>query len=194
MIFSEAIAAVTGMVKRPDKGVEIASNINKAISFFVLKGEFAKDLVEQSLPIDPISLGQTIDLSTVVPTITRLRRFKYIRPRNQRYYLTEIEPNQVFTPVGIIQPNRYFLAGSNLTFTLSVAEAFLEIGYLQYPPILTSVSGSDTHWLLDMIPWAVIEWAASQVFQSIGDETSARYYQASAMAMYQTMKNDSVQP
>ena len=194
MIFSEAVAAVTGLVKRPDKAIEIASNINKAISFFVLKGEFAKDLVEQSMPIDSNSLGQTIDLSTVVPAVARLRKFKYIRPRGQRYYLIEIDPSQVFTPAGIIQPNRYFLAGSNLTFTLSVAESFLEIGYYQYPSILTSVTGSDAHWLLDMIPWAVIEWAAAQTFQSIGDETSARYYQASAMAMYQTMKNDSVQP
>lgn len=194
MIFSEAVAEVTSIVKRPDKATEIASNINKAISFFVLKGEFAKDLAEQSMPIDSTLLGQTIDLSTVTPAIVRFRKFKYIRPRSQRYYITEIESNQVFTPSGIIQPNRYFIAGSNLTFTLSVPDSFLEVGYFQYPSILTPVTGSDTHWLLDMIPWAVIEWAASQVFQSIGDETSARYYQASAMGMYQTMKMDYMQP
>lgn len=194
MIFSEAVTEVVAITKRPDKDAEIRSNLNKAISFFVLKDTFPQDLVEVSLPIDPILLGQTIDISMSTPPLTRIRKFKYIRPRSQRYCLEQIEPEQLFTPKGYLQPNRYYLAGSNLTFTLSMPDTFLEVGYFVYPPVLTTVTGSDIHWLLDMIPWAVIEWAASQTFQSIGDDASARYYQASAMALYTTMRNDLAQP
>jgi hypothetical protein len=194
MIFSEAVAEVVAITKRPDKEVEIKSNLNKAITFFVLKDTFQNDLVETSLPIDPLLLGQTIDISMSTPPLLRIRKFDYIRPRGQRYCLEEIKPEQLFTPKGYIQPNRYYLAGNNLTFTLSVPDSFLEVGYFVYPPVLTTVTGSDRHWLLDNIPWAVIEWAASQTFQSIGDDASARYYQASAMVLFNTMKNDISQP
>lgn len=194
MIFSDAINEVVAITKRPDKTVEIQSNINKAISFFTLKDAFALDLKEASIPIDNTLMGQTIDLSALVPPLERFRKFKYIRPRGQLFCLSEISPEDIFTPKGIVQPNKYYLAGQNLTITLSAPESFLEVGYYVYPPILTSTTGSDTHWLLDMIPWAVIEWAASQTLQSIGDDASARYYQASAMALYTTMKNDSTQP
>lgn len=188
MNFSEAIAEVVRLTKRPDRDAEIQSNLNKAITFFTLKGKLKRDLVELSIPIDANLLGQTVDLTTYAP---RLREFKYIRPRSQRYYLKPIDPDQIFTAKGSIQPNRYFLAGTtSLTITLSVFDSFLEVGYYKYPAILTPITGFDAHWMLDMIPWAITEWAASQTFQSIGDDQSAKYYQASAMALYLTMRRD----
>ena len=86
MIFSEAVAEVISITGRPDKATDIASQLNRALSFFTLKAEWSQDLVEDSLAIDPDLYGDTISLASLV----RFRKFKYLRPLAQRYYLRSI--------------------------------------------------------------------------------------------------------
>lgn len=186
MDFTTAIAEVRNIVKRPDKQVEMAFQLNRAISFFTLKADFSKDLVESSLPIDPTLYGQTISLST----FPRFRKLKYLKPTSARYYLTEIGIDKVLTPGESIQLNRYFIAGSDLTITLSKLDSSLEIGYYTYAPILTETSPNNTHWMLDIMPYAVIEKAASKIFQSIGDDASARLYEGSATEFFLAARRD----
>lgn len=190
MNMTEAIAAVVGITKRPDKNVEIISSLNKAIAFFTLKANFSKDLVELSLPISSTLLGQTLDLSDIALGFTRFRKMSYLRPRGQRYFLKDIEPSQILTPKGNVQPNRYYIAGNNLTFTLSTYDSFLECGYFQYAPLLTTVTGNNTHWMLDLMPWAITERAASQILKSIGDDLSARFYENSSMEFFLAARRD----
>ena len=186
MNFTEAIAEVTSITKRPDKAAEIRQNLNKAISFYTLKTEWMEDLVEASLAITATSYGETIALSS----LTRFRKFKYVKPRGKRYYLTSIDPTQLLTPTGSLQPNRFYVAGSNLTFTLSELNTHLEIGYFCYAPTLTESAGSNSHWMLTKMPWAIIERAASQIFKSIGDDSSARFYEDSADEFFRTARRD----
>ena len=181
----EALAEVISITKRPDKDWESVSNINKAITYFTLKADFYQDLVEASLEISPTSYGETIDLSL----LTRFRKFKYVKPRARRYYLLPISPETLLTPSGIVQPNRYYVAGQTLTYTLSELNDYLEVGYYQYPEPLV-VGSVENHWMLDIIPWAVIERSASQVFKSIGEDISARFYEASSNELFLAARRD----
>lgn len=186
MIFSEAVAEVISITGRPDKAADIASQLNRAISFFCLKAEFSRDLLETSLAIDPTLFADTISIASLV----RFRKFKYLRPLAQRYYLRSIDPTQIFTPEGNYQPNRYYVAGNTLSYTLSQLDTSLEIGYYQYPPVLSSTPGSDSHWLLDLIPYAAVEKAAAKIFQLVGDDSSYKFYEGSSMEMFVTGRKD----
>ena len=186
MNFTDAINEVVSITSRPDKRIEAGRQINRALSFFTLKAEFSKDLIETSLAIDSTLYGQTVDISS----FTRFRKFKYIRPTSRKYYLTDEDPKQIFGPNGRIQLNKYFVAGSSLTITQSNLDSSLQVGYLTYAPILTEVSPNDVYWMLTMIPYAVIEKAAAKIFQQIGDETSQKTYDASADVLFIAARND----
>lgn len=186
MNLTAAITEVKRITSRPDKTVDAIACVNRAISFFVLKGEFADDIVESTLAVNPTLYGATISLTS----LTRFRRFTYIKPTAVRYYLTKIGADKVFTPAQKLQPNRYYIAGTNLTYTLSALTTALEIGYLQYPPILTEVVGNDTHWTLDKIPYAVIDYAAGLLYEIIGDKQSATDKMNSGIALFEIYKAD----
>lgn len=183
MILSEAVTEVINIVKRPDKITEAAFQLNRAISFFTLKGEFSDDLVESTLSIDPASYGQVVDISS----LTRFRKFAYVQPTGKRYYIAETNADKILVPGGSVQPNKYFLAGTNLTITLSELTPTLEVGYYRYPAVLTS---PETNWMLTKHPYMLIEYAASRIFNSVGDETSAAMYEKSALEYYKTMRAD----
>lgn len=184
MNFSEALSEVLRVTKRPDKTAEATLAINRAISYCTLKGEFRQDLVEASLPIDPLVYGATISLAALV----RFRRFTYVKPTAKKYYLTEIGEAQVFTPNNM-QVNRYFLAGTSLTYTLSELSSALEVGYMSYPLVLDSVTNT-THWMLDLMPYAIIELAAAAVFFGIGDDASAKIHQSIGTDFFLTVRKD----
>jgi hypothetical protein len=187
---TEAVDEVVTITKRADKRAEILSNVNKAMAFFTFKADFSRDLVEETIAIDPEDLGQTLDL-TDFGSIVRFRKMKFVRPTLQRYYLLPIDPSDVLTPGGSVQKNRYFIAGTSLTFTLSTADTSLEIGYYQYAPTLVEGSTpAETHWMLDLMPWAITERAAAQTFRSIGDDASAAFYERSSMEFFLAARRD----
>ena len=190
MLMTAAVNEIIAITKRPDKRFEIISNVNKALSYFTLKADFSRDMAELSVPIATDSYGESISLANVDLGFTRFRKIKYIRPRGQRYYLQQIDPTDLLTPGGSVQTNRFYIAGQNLTYTLSSFDSFLEVGYYQYAPILSETTGEDTHWMLDMIPWAVMERAAAQIFKSIGDDVSAKFYEQSSLELFITARKD----
>lgn len=186
MTLTEAIEEVISITKRGDKRAEITSNINKAIAFWTLKANFARDLVETTLDMDANAYSQSIDLST---ELTRFRKFKYIRPTTRRYFFKVIDPTQMLGPNGAVQTDRYYIAGQTLVITQSQLDATAEIGYYQYAPLLAE-GGTEDHWMFDMMPWAVTERAASQIFKAIGDETSSSHYQATSLEFFLTARRD----
>jgi len=190
MNLTEVKTEILRLVARPEKHVDAIAAVNKVLSFLTLKGEFPQDVVESTLAISSTLSADTIALTSLVG----FRRFVYIKPTGARYYLTPIGPEQVFTPGGKIQQNRYYIAGTNLTYTLSALNSSLEIGYLQAAPVLTEVTGSDTHWMLVNCPYAIIDLAASKVYRQIGDDASADRYEISGMQLFNAYLADSRQP
>ena len=185
MNFSEALAEVLRVTNRPDKSLDAILAINKAISYCTLKGEFNRDRVTATIAIDPALYGDTISLSS----LTRFRRFTYVKPTAARYYLEATEGTKIFTPKNSMQPNVYYLAGTSLTYTLSNLAASLEVEYLTYPPILDATV-LNTHWMLDLMPYAIIDLASARVFARCGDDASARQYEISGMDFFQTVRKD----
>src|SRR3990167_11022224 len=157
-----------------------------AVAFCTLKGEFKKDLVETSVTINPLLYGDTVSISS----FTRYRRFKYVKPVAVRYYLTELDSDKIFIPRNAIQRDVYYVAGTSLTYTLGALAASLEVAYYSYAPTLDAVT-NNTYWMLDMMPFAIIDLAVARIFQTIGDDASATRYQNSGMEFFIAAKNDS---
>lgn len=183
MNYTEAVNDVLRICKRPDKVVEAQRAINAAIAYYTIKGEFRKDLVETSISIDSSLYGNTISLTS----LARFRRFKYIRPYGTRKFLVKSDPSHIFQPSGSLQLDHYYTAGDNLTYTLSVLSSSLEVGYYTYAPTL---SGEDTHWLLDTIESAIIDYAAAKVFRGIGDDKSSDVHDAYSRDTFRVLLND----
>lgn len=192
MDFQEAVDTVISITKRRDKQAEIISQLNKAIAFWTLKASFRKDYAETTLTLDANSYGQTLDLTNAAistPDVTRFRKVAWLRPTSRRYYLKEIDPVHIMTPQGQVQTDRFYCAGGQLTITLSNLDSTLEMGYYSYAKIL-DLTTNTAHWMLDMVPWMVTERAASQIFRSIGDDISAKYYEASSLEFFIAARND----
>lgn len=185
MNFSEALAEVLRTTSRPDKVPDATVAINRAISYCTLKGAFRRDLVEASIAIDATLYGDTISLAA----LTRFRRFTYVKPTAVRRYLTPMEETKIFTPKDQIQPNVYYISGTSLTYTLSELATALEVGYLTYPIILDAITNT-SHWMLDLMPYAITDLAASRVFQTVGDDASAGRYLASGTELFLTARRD----
>lgn len=186
MNLTEAKEEVVEITKRPEKELEILSQINRAIAFYTMKADFALDLVESQLVLDPTLYGQVVDLST----LTRFRKIKFLRPTSQRVYLHAIGSDKLITPNGKVQPNRFFVGGTNLTITLGQLDSSLEIGYYTFSPTLTESVANDTYWMLDRMPWAITELAAAQIFRSIGDDASYTRYKDSSMEFFLAARRD----
>lgn len=185
MNFTEIHTEVLRMTKRPDKTVEAASAINRVVSFLTLKGNFAQDLLETSIAVDPASYGATVSLTS----LTRFRKFKYIKPTAKRYYLEPLSAEKILTPKGNVQPNVYYVSGTSLTYTLSELTATLQVGYYSYAPTLDATV-LPTHWMFNVMPHAIIDLAAAKVFMDTGDEASSRLSTASGMEFFIAARKD----
>lgn len=183
MNFTSVVEAVISLTKRPDKRTETERAVNSALSFFCLKESFPQDMIEATLSIDPTLYGDTISIAS----LARLRKFAYVKPTGLKGYMMETSPEHLFTPGGLVQLNRYYRAGTFLTYTLRTLTNSLEVGYYVYPATLT---GNDTHWMLDMEPHAVIDKAAATIFKSTGDDKSFQIHEALATQMYDVLVRD----
>ena len=192
MNFVEAVNECLTITARPDRTAEIESALNWAISHCCLKSNFAYDLVESSLIIDPTLYGDTVQFNNVVVPpvpVSRFRKFKYVKPYGVKKYLKPIGSDKIFTPGSYMQKDVYYVAGDNLTYILSALSPSLELSYYQYPPILDQIT-TTTFWLLDMAPWAVIDLASARIFRSIGDDESMRQYQSMGDEMLRIARRD----
>lgn len=185
MNFSEALVEVLRITARPDKTLDGVAALNKAISFCTLQGEFQKDLVEATLAIDGTLYGDTVSLASYL----RFRRFVFVKPTGTRYYLTPLSADKIFTPKDQMQPNVYYIAGTSMTYTLSALNTSLEVGYLTYAPVLDATVNK-THWMLDMMPYAIIDLACAYIFYKLGDDTAALRHEKSGMDFYHTLRRD----
>lgn len=188
MNFGEISNNVIEITARPDKVGAIAVAINRAVHYATIIGNFHQDLVETSIPINPTLYADTISLAALV----RFRRFKYVKPTGVKYYLTPLAPEYIFTPQRTIQPNKYYLSGTSMTYTLSTLCSQLEVGYYTYPPVLDSTTNNH-YWLLDACPYAIIDLAAAKIFADIGDEASAKRHEIDGMQMLLAFRGDVVQ-
>jgi len=182
MNFGEVIAEVKLTVKRPDKLNLIRRKVNAAISFFTLDSKFRRDYAEQTVVLDPNEFIQAFALSL----LPRYRRFHYIKLAGTKIFLKVLPDDELFKACNNV--GRYYIAGDDVTVSLPALTAGLDIGYFRYP--VTMTKDEDTHWMLEMSPYMIIDWACAEVFKDIGDEKSFRDHRASAQQTYLSFRKD----
>lgn len=183
MTFADVVSYVMGITKRPDKQAETERAVNAALSYFCLKEKFDKDIIESSITINNSLYGDTISLAS----LTRFREFKYIKVPGKLSYLKRMDSTQIFSPGGIMQKNCFYTAGTNLTYILSTLAPSLEVAYYTYPAVL---SGVQTHWMLEISPYCVIDKAAAEIFKTIGDDASFKIHEGFARDRYDVLVRD----
>ena len=173
MNFTEVVNEVISITKRPDKLTDTQRAVNSVISQACLSNDFARDLYEDTVAISSSDYVQ----SALLSDLTRFRKFEYIRPNGQKCPMTKLDgPLAIYDDDGKEKANVYYVAGSNVVLRLATLTASLHAGYFQHPPVLTNLA--PTFWLLDVVPYMVIEGAAARLFRNIGDEASARQHEA----------------
>lgn len=185
MDVNAAIAKVARIVERPDKNARILDCINEAILMYSKKADFSQDVVETSLVISPTSYGDTISLSG----LTGFRKVHYLKPTGARFVLKEIDPNQLLSDGGILLKNRFYVAGSNLTYVLADLYPSLELGYYKLPAELDTITNT-THWMLEVMPYCIINKVAASIFFMVGDDASARYYLSLSTEEFKVTRSD----
>jgi len=187
MNYAEAVDAVLSVIKRPDKTAEAGIVVNAVLSRAILKTEFSRDLVETSIPLDSSLYVQTIDLATLSSPLIRFRKWKYLKLPGATRYLNFIDPQNVFVPGGFTQVDGYYMIGSSLTIIPSSTASSLLVGYYQYAPTLT---GTATHWFLELCPYAIIYQAIGELLISMGDASNGKTYKSMGDEMYVVAVND----
>lgn len=183
MNFTQVVSEVISITKRPDKVSDIRREVNSAINFCCIGTDFARDILEATISIDPTLYTQNVLLST----LTRFRKFKYVRPPGASLYIKALDPDHVFNN-GCETLNTYYVAGDQIVFKLGALSATLLIGYFRYPPTLSDSSSS--FWLLDVSPYMIINKAASSVFGNIGDDASAKKHDTEFARQYLSACSD----
>ncbi len=185
MLFSEVAAAVQSKLQRPEKMNVVYNEINAALNFFASDLNATRDVAEILLGIDPAEYTQAIALTS----LPRYRKMQYIRRSGTREYLTYLDAKKLFSTNCDMQ-DRWYLAGSSIKISMTKLAAALDIGYYQYPPVLTITPGNDSHWLLDEV-WPVIkDRALARCFADIGDMEESKKSEGYAVAGWLSKRAD----
>lgn len=185
MLFQEVAAAVQARLRRPEKMSIVHDEINAAINFFSSDLNANRDVEEILLAIDPLEYTQAIPLTS----LPRYRKMQYIRRSGTREYLTYIDPKLLMTKNCDMQ-DRWYLAGSSIKISMTKLATALDIGFYVYPPVLTTATGNNTHWLLDQA-WPVIrDRTLAKCFADIGDAEEAKRNEGYAVAGWLSKRAD----
>lgn len=177
MNFTEVVAQVLDVVKRPDKLTTIRREVNSAIAIFAQDGDWNKCFSEALVAINPAEYTQAVAMTEFV----RHRKFKYIRRAGTNQYLKKLDFDNL-AKSNCDMNDKYYIAGTNLNISMVSYAQNLDVGYFQYPPILTDAAPD--YWLLEGAWPAVFNRATSKTFNDIGDAANAAMYERHAVAAW----------
>lgn len=182
MNFNEVVAEVLSAVKRPDKISSIYREVNQAINFFSSNQNFSRDLYEILLPITPSEYTQTI----LFADLPRYRKVKYIKRGGTKEYLSLLSAKELGSACD--HKDRFYVAGAGINIAMTKLASAVDIGFYQYPPILT-VAAPD-FWMLEQGWPMVFNRATAKIFADIGDDSSAKLHETYARIDYQAFCDD----
>jgi hypothetical protein len=188
MNFTEIVAEVVRVTKRPDKILDARREVNAAINFYSIDSFFDRDISEITLPISVGEYTQDIPFSD----LPRFRKFQYIKRAGTLNYLSTLDKVKLFIR-GCDIVDKYYITGPAVRISMKATAAALDIGYWQYPPILTDAAPE--FWQLEGNWPAVLDRAMAKVFANIGDDASSakheRYAVVAYLAFRATLQNQS---
>lgn len=188
MNFADVVTEVMSIVKRPDKMAEVRSAVNATLQYCTTREDFARDLVEITVPIDPAAYAQSLSLSL----FPRFRKFRYLKPSNRNLYIEPLSPDKIFVKSAcngkqVEQLDKYYVSGASVVFKLCQTAPNVLAGYYQYPP---AMQAAETYWMLDVMPFVIIEGAIAKAFRLLGDDASADRYQGQFLQSFASASKD----
>ena len=182
MNFTQVVAEVLSIVKRPDKLKDIQREVNAAVNFFSSDSDFKRDVEEVLLAIDPLAYSQNLSYTSFI----RFRKIQFMKRAGTRHYLTELDASKITTNACAL--DKYYTAGTGIRINMNALAAGLDIGYYQFAPVLTDAL--PTFWMLDLSPYMVIDRAAGTIFRNIGDDASSKVHIGASNAAYLAFRAD----
>lgn len=183
MLFTEAIAEVRTIIKRKDLDSTIKRELNSAMNFFSVESDFARDLEEISIAVNPNLYAQNISLNL----LPGFRKIVWMKPPIGKKLLAPISPRKIFSNC-CEESNCYYLAGNQLNLRLAALTSTILVGYMKAPSVLTG--GTDTYWMLEVSPYMIIDRAAGNIFKNLGNQTESATHLANSSIAYMSAVRD----
>jgi len=182
MNFTEIVTQIISMTKRPDKILDIRREVNAAVLYYSTLSDFRRDLVEVSLPIAPAGF----ELIITIDDLTRFRKVSYLKYGGLKKYVDEVTSLKLTKDCELL--DKWYISGDSINVRLRASASALDFGYYKYPPILTDAA--PTFWMLNGNWSAVLQRAASVIFNDIGDAQSSQKAFALATDAAMIFNND----
>ena len=182
MNFTGIVQELIGMTKRPDKINDIRREVNAALLFYSSEHDYKRDLVEVSLPITPAGYELVISINT----LTSFRKVSYIKYGGSLVYVNELESLRICKGADTL--DKWYISGDSINVKLKNSAAALDFGYYRYPEYKTDLLPE--HWMLNGNWHAILQRAASAVFNDIGDTNSSQIAARTALEHATIFKND----
>ena len=183
MDFTEVVAALNALIKRPDRIPDIRREVNAAINFFSTDINATRDVVEVAHAINSTEYTQSILLSS----FPRFRKFQFIKRAGTFEFLKPLDSRKMLSS-NCDRADKYYIVGSSVNISMTKLATHLDVGYYHYAPILTDAS---PHFWLLSAAWPVIfDRAAAKVFASIGDDAESRRHEGYAVAGWLSKRAD----
>jgi hypothetical protein len=187
MDFNGIVAEVLRKTKRPDKLDMIRQQVNAAALFFSSEYDYDGDLIEI---VRSAEAPATVSSEFIIPvsSLTRLRSIDYIKIAGTRKYVEKLDSRKLDACTDF--RDKWYRAGANINVKLAHEAAALDISYFAFPPVLTPELPN--YWMLQGNWIAIMEYAASMIFNDIGDSASSDRAMRAALAAGQVFKSSHV--
>lgn len=185
MNFGEMVDWVNNTTKRPDKTQQVKNAINRVIENYVKATNWSADLAEVTVTIDSSLYAQSFSIAT---ELAFFRKIKYIKPGDQKKYLTFVEVDKIFTDDGKERVNTWYRSGDSIIFKLYTLASELKVGYYKYYDIMTA--NSATHWMLTATPTMIHDAVCAIIFLDIGADAESRKYDGYAARSFAVAEVD----
>lgn len=163
--------AVQVLTARPDLVSETQLAVRSATLFFHLKDFWMRDRIEKLLPFNATLTNFQVDLPA---NFTNWRKFSYIRKWDGSVgepgdYIKQMDPTAMFDEFAAKKTNVYYVSGTKLNMKTSEGQSAFLVGWYTYP----NVTDQFNSWIADMLPYAIIDMAAGDILNKIGQVDEA---------------------
>lgn len=186
MTFDEAVDAVLLKIDRPDKSEEAVLAVNQAIHFCTIEGNFFRDLIEVASVTHTSNEENTVH-NIALADLPLFRKVVYLKPANEGRSLDHLDPSAITNKNNMSRCNVYYLNGSTILAKTKHAVTEFDIGYMAYPAVLAS---GDSHWMLDVSPYMIINYAAYVVYTQVGNTKEADRHFSLFLTTMEAAKRD----
>lgn len=194
MNFTELVAEVQIIVKRPDLADRIQSAVRAATEKLHSLDFWYRDIVEVPVQFDREFYIQNFDPRQVIP---KFRKTKYIRiwlgdaTGRPGKFLDPIQIEEAIDGYGYTKTDVFYMAGQLMQIRTSCGILRILFGAYKFPTVTPIDQYSS--WIAEDYPWGIVYEAARTVFRSISMDEAAGQYERLTAEIVSEMKRSCVE-